>query len=613
MPKSIYLALLVCLLCISTASSISVSNSHYILYEIDLTKTDDDLFHISVYPGKLSSENQYFNFVSFAPGVHQVLDYGRFIKSLTAYDKNDSLIKTEKVSLNKWLISTPEMVSRIDYIIEDSFDAEVKEHKIYPMSGTGIEKDFIILNTFGVLGYFSGLLQKPIQIEIDYNPEWKIGTALEKENGYYLADSYYHLADSPILLGNLTTTSAMIGDIQVDVFVYSENDTITADTVLYLAKDVLKAAVEFTKYAPVSRYSFLMYFLNDETYKRNRLYGGGALEHSYSSTYALQAKPAYMFMLRDIIAHEFMHILTPLNLRSEIIANFDYSKPSSEDKHVWLYEGVTEWVSMIMLLRSGVDNLESHLSAISRKLRNSESYDSTYSLTRISKEWSTAEGNKQYGNIYQRGAVIAELLDIRLLELSGGMRGLREVYLDLIKLYGKAKPFNNEKFFDVVVELTYPEIEKFINDYIMGTSSLPYEEYFDKLGIKYIFSQPSENKTPIFGFGLGSSDGEYLLINGFSREHKDFGLKEGDIILKVFGEDVSLKNVGEIINRKNNMNSGDTYEVTVKRGDHELTFIGTLFERIDYHILNVDENCTEQQKELRNVWCNYLSLPSKTN
>ena len=60
-----------------------------------------------------------------------------------------------------------------------------------------------------------------------------------------------------------------------------------------------------------------MYFLNDETYKRNRLYGGGALEHSYSSTYALQAKPAYMFMLRDIIAHEFMHILTPLNLRSE--------------------------------------------------------------------------------------------------------------------------------------------------------------------------------------------------------------------------------------------------------------------------------------------------------
>jgi predicted metalloprotease with PDZ domain len=608
MPKSIFLILFVCLLGISTASPIGDSNSKNILYEIDLTKTDDDLFHISVYPGELRPENQYFNFVAFAPGVHQVLDYGRFVQSLIAYDINDSVIVTENVSLNKWLISAPEKLHRIDYIIEDSFDAEVERHKIYPMSGTGIEKDFIILNTFGVLGYFTGLLNKPVQIELDYNPEWKIGTALEKKNGYYIADSYYHMADSPVLLGDLTTASAMIGDIEVEVFVYSENDTINADTVLYLSVDVLKAAVEFTKYAPVNRYSFLMYFLNDDTYKRNGLHGGGALEHSYSSTYAFQAKPEFMFMLRDVIAHEFMHILTPLNLRSEIIADFDYSKPSSEDKHVWLYEGVTEWVSLIMLLRSGVDDLESHLSAISRKLRISESYDSAYSLTRISKEWSTDEGNKQYGNIYMRGAVTAELLDIRLLELSEGTRGLREVYLDLIKLYGKEKPFDNENFFDVVVELTYPEIEEFINDYIRGTSPLPYQEYFEKLGIKYIFSQPSENKTPVFGLHLGSSDGKHLSINGFSRVYKDFGLKEGDIILKVFDENVSLKNADEIIKRKNKMKPGDTYEVTVKRGDEELTFTGTLFERMDYHILNVDKKNTDRQKEFRDVWSNYLSV-----
>jgi len=606
MPKSIYLIVIICLLGFRTAYPVSDSNSTYILYEIDLTKTDDDLFHISVYPGKLSSENKYFNFVAFAPGVHQVLDYGRFVKSFTAYDEKDSVIITENISLNKWLISTPEKVYKIDYVIEDSFDAEVKEHKIYPMSGTGIEKDFIILNTFGVLGYFSNLLRKPVQIEIDYNPDWKIGTALEKQDGYYLADSYYQLADSPILLGDLSTASAMIGDIEVDVFVYSENDTINADTVLYLAEDVLKAAVEFTRYAPVNRYAFLMYFLNDETYKRNGMHGGGALEHSYSSTYAFQAKPEFLFLLRDVIAHEFMHILTPLNLRSEIIANFDYSKPSSEDKHVWLYEGVTEWVSLIMLLRSGIDDLGSHLSEISRKINISESYDSTYSLTRISREWSTNEGNKQYGNIYQRGALMAEMLDIRLLELSGGTSGLQEVYLDLIKMYGIEKPFDNEKFFDVLVELTYPEIEEFINDYIRGTKSLPYKEYYEKLGIKYIFSQPSKNKTPLFGLQLGSSDGQHLSINGFLREHKDFGLKEGDIIIEVFGENASLENADVIIERKNKMEPGDQYEVTVKRGDEELTFTGTLFERMDYHILKADENCTEQQKEFRDVWSNYL-------
>jgi predicted metalloprotease with PDZ domain len=261
-----------------------------------------------------------------------------------------------------------------------------------------------------------------------------------------------------------------------------------------------------------------------------------------------------------------------------------------------------------MLLRSGVEVIESHLSEISRKINISESFDSTYSLTRISTEWSTDEGNKQYGNIYFRGAVTAELLDIGLLELSGGTRGLREVYLDLIKQYGKEKPFENEKFFDVIVKMTYPEIEEFINNYIKGTSPLPYQEYLEKLGIKYIFSQPSENKSPMFGLQLGSSDGEHLSINGFSTEHKNFGLKEGDIILKVFGEDVTLENSDEIIDQKNKMKPGDTYEVTVKREEEELTFTGTLFERMDYHVFKVDENCTDDQKEFRNVWSNYLSI-----
>jgi len=193
-----------------------------------------------------------------------------------------------------------------------------------------------------------------------------------------------------------------------------------------------------------------------------------------------------------------------------------------------------------------------------------------------------------------------------LLELSGGTRGLREVYLDLINKYGKDKPFNNEDFFDILIEMTYPEIEEFINNYIIGTSPLPYEQYFEKLGIEYTFSRPSEDIQPIFGIHIGSPDGEHLSINGCSREYKDFGLKKGDAILSVFGEEVSLSNANDILERKNKMKPGDTFEVTIKREDEELTFIGTLFAKIDYHIFSVYQNCTNQQNELRSYWSNYL-------
>jgi predicted metalloprotease with PDZ domain len=577
---------------------------------VDLTNYEDDLFHVTLYPGKLSEDNQFYNFVAFAPGAHQVLNYGRFVQSFKAYDMSGNELLTENISTNRWEISTPEKVHKIKYSIEDSFDSEIEEHRVAPMTGTGIEEKYIIMNTFGVIGYFDDLLSNPVKVKIDFNPDWKIGTALNKdEDGYYYADSYYHLADSPILMGDLSYQNTMIGEINVEVFVYSPNDTINADTILTLANDALNSAVEFATFAPVDRYAFLMYYSDKDEIKRNKFRSFGALEHSYSSTYSMPAVNQVIPLMTDIIAHEFMHILTPLNLRSEIIAYFDYSKPSTEDMHVWLYEGVTDWVAYIMPLRNGMIDVETHLSAISKKINNSDEYDTSYSLVRISTDWPTDEGIKQYSNIYQLGAVTAELLDIKLLELSAGKRGLREVYLELISKFGKEKPFNNDTFFDVFVEMTYPEIREFIDNYIRGTKPLPYKEYFQTLGINYTYSQASADTTPVLGLSLRPVDHKYLGIKGFSRNHENFGLEEGDAIVKIFGEDVTMENARELLDMKNELKAGDKYEITVKRGEEELTFTGVLFQRMDYHVLTVDENSTEEQKRLRDAWSSNLPLP----
>jgi predicted metalloprotease with PDZ domain len=253
-------------------------------------------------------------------------------------------------------------------------------------------------------------------------------------------------------------------------------------------------------------------------------------------------------------------------------------------------------------------DVETHLSAISKKINNSDEYDTSYSLVRISTDWPTEEGIIQYNNIYQLGAVTAELLDIKLLELSDGKKGLREVYLELISKYGKDKPFNNDTFFDVFVEMTYPEIREFINSYISGNQPLPYEEYYKKLGIKYSFSQVSEDTTPVLGLSLVPVEHKFLGIKGFSRNHKNFGLEKGDVIIKILGEDLTMENARELLEMKNVMKAGDEYEITVKREEEELTFTGVLFERMDYHVLTVDENSTEEQKRLRDIWSSNLPL-----
>ena len=83
MLKSTLILFIVILSGISSIFPVGDSTSNYVLYKIDLTKANDDLFYVTVYPDELGNENRYFNFVAFAPGVHQVLDYGRFVKSFS--------------------------------------------------------------------------------------------------------------------------------------------------------------------------------------------------------------------------------------------------------------------------------------------------------------------------------------------------------------------------------------------------------------------------------------------------------------------------------------------------------------------------------------------------
>jgi predicted metalloprotease with PDZ domain len=259
-----------------------------------------------------------------------------------------------------------------------------------------------------------------------------------------------------------------------------------------------------------------------------------------------------------------------------------------------------------MQFRNGLISMEDYLQNISRKIRVSQDFSSDYSIARLAAEWNTEEGNKQYGNIYFLGALTACMLDIKLLELSNGERGLREVYLQLINKYGKDKPFENDTFVDEVVKMTYPEIRNFFDNYIFDNKPLPVEEYFSKLGINYILERESPEKRPVFGLGLGTEDGEHLYITNFSENHKNFGLEIGDVILKVFGEEMNIFTSDQLLEKKNSMKPGDKYEITVKRGDEEITLEGILFVGIDKNVLEVDPEASEEQKALCEAWSKNL-------
>jgi predicted metalloprotease with PDZ domain len=581
-------------------------NSQQAIYSIDVTNYQDDLFHVTVEVEGLSIENDIYNLPATVPGTYSNLNFGRFVKSFKAYDKDGNELQSEKISTNQWQIADVDKLAKLDYDIEDTFDTEIENDKVIPMAGTDINNKFIVLNTFAVLGYFEGLQTNALKVKLDYNPDWIVGTALLiDENGYYTAETYDHLADSPIFMGDLTSTSTTVNNIKVGVYVYSSDTTINADRIMDVAEDLLQSSSEFIGYSPVTHYNFLMCFLDQEEFITNGFMGAGALEHSYSSLFVYPGFGNFITEVQNDMAHEFLHILTPLNLHSEIIQPFNFEVPTAS-QHIWLYEGVTEWGSDIMQLRSGILTIKEYLDRISEKISISDGFSKDISLVDLSLGVYSEAITLEFINFYNKGAVTAALLDMKLLELSGGNFGLREVFLDFLDKYGKYKPFPEDEFFEIFIQNTFPEIEQFIDDYIKGTKPLPYEEYLSKLGYRYIPERPSEDSRPSLGLQMGMNEKQQLVIVGMSESSAKAGLKEGDVPTEIIDIEVNMENTREIFGKLYSMQIGETVKMIVQRGDEKVEINVPLQQRSDRHIFEEMEKPTKKQLRLREAWSKNL-------
>ena len=563
---------------------------------VNLNDRSDDLFKVTLIPEKLSEENKIYQFASTAPGTYQIMDIGRFVRSFKAYDSNGSELGTKQLSTNQWELADPTKTTKVVYSIAETWDTPVKENTVYAMSGSSIEEDNVLINGQCVFGYFHGMNKTPTKIKLEYPNQWLVGTALKLDaDGFYDAPDYDYVVDSPILLGVLTKATTKLENTVIDVLTYSKTGKVNSDQLLLLLEDIISATSQFTQGLPVDRYTFLFHFENATW---------GAWEHNYSSEYIFkenQLDENFSREIRSIVAHEFYHVIIPLNIHSELIGNFNFEKPTMS-QHLWLYEGVTEWAADIIQLRDYLISIDDYLNKIRIKLLQNDNYDSSVSLVDLSL-YST-ERQDQYPNIYQKGAVIGSLLDIRLLELSKGTKGLREVLNQLHKDYGVSKAFSEKNFFNEFAKRTFPEISDFINKYIKGTEKLPVAEYFGKLGIDYKEFVGVDSTRISLGFGLGMKDGKFI-VNTVERP-SDEGVKSGDYIIKVNGEEVTLQNAQTKFGFMRTMKVGESFNLTVQRGEEQKEIKVAMQPRQIKHQFKISENATEEQLSLRSVWMKNL-------
>jgi predicted metalloprotease with PDZ domain len=228
-------------------------------------------------------------------------------------------------------------------------------------------------------------------------------------------------------------------------------------------------------------------------------------------------------------------------------------------EHLWLYEGTTEYAAGLVQIKYGNMSIPNYLKWIDKKIDRSKNYIDSIPFTRIS-TGCLDKYKDQYGNVYEKGALIGLCLDIKLLSLSDGTYGLQSLIKDLSKTYGKDKSFKDEELIDQIVKLTFPEVADFFKKYVMGSQPLPINQMLSLVGVEPSINLKKEITFGGVGIAINPLNNRITIIdiNKIDSFGKILGYKKGDDFLKFNGKKITAKNVQAVIGN---------YFLTVKEND----------------------------------------------
>ncbi|MFC0774372.1 M61 family metallopeptidase [Terrimonas alba] len=584
-------------------------------YAVDLTKADDDRLAVELITPTITKKNIVFYFPKIVPGTYMNSNYGKYVHNLKAYTRTGSELPVKHTGDNSWEIKNADKVNRITYKVEDTWDSEIK-NKVYTMCGTNFEagKNFVV-NTPGLFGYFDGMKKNPFDLIFTKPQGFYAATGLKPVSSTATSDLFRagnadELYDSPIMFSLPDTTTIRVGNADVLIAVYSPKKLVTSKFIATHLEKLLMATKDYLKgKLPVDKYAFIYYFNGEQ----KPLSSAGAWEHSYSSFYSVPELPQEegIGMWVDISSHEFFHIVTPLTISSKEVKEFNFNE-TVLSKHLWLYEGSTEYYAHHVQVWGGLITPEKFLETMAQKISYSRShYNDSLSFTEMSKE-SAGRYADQYNNVYQKGALISACLDLYLLHLSGNQYGLRDLKHDLGVKYGKDKYFEDEQLFDEIEKLTYPEIKEFLLKHVQGGEPTPYEKYFGLAGVKYIPTEMSRSIS-LGGIGLTADSLGRIVVNDV-KAMDDFGKKMGyqlnDEVVSLNGETLTLGNAGNLIQKFfSNTKEGDPVKIEVRRNTANgqpqlvtLTATALMVDKPKLHQLKFDEQATPEQLKLRGAW-----------
>ncbi len=366
---------------------------------------------------------------AWTPGSYMVRDHARLLDRFRAVDGAGQPLETPKLDKQRWRLPATSGPVIVRYrLLCDDFTVRTNHLD-------AAHAQFIGAATFLRL---EGQEDRPWTVRFEGWPsDWKVAAALPESAGVFESRDYDTLVDSPFELGTFERRAFEAKGTRFELVVTGPH-RVDLDRVVEGTRRIVAVCADLFGGFPFDRYVFLLTFTPG---------GRGGLEHRDSTSLLADphkaATPEGFQDLLLLVAHEFFHAWNVKRLRAPELGPFDYGRECPTTL-LWFHEGGTSFMQYLILMRAGLvpwswcaRKLEALWTEYTRRpgrLEQSLEASSWDAWIRFYKPDAFAPNTTV--SYYDKGALVAWMMDARIRLASGGACGLEALFQRLWEHFG---------------------------------------------------------------------------------------------------------------------------------------------------------------------------------
>ena len=468
--------------------------SHPVHYRITAADPAAHLFSIEMTVRRPAADGQVFRLPRWIPGSYLLRDFSRHLGPLSARSAHGPVTLTA-LDNHSWQAAPCHGPLTLSYTAY-AFDLSVRGAYLDRERGF-FNPTSLCLEAVGQSGQSHGLrVDAPAPGTV--SGDWRLAGTLPADGaapfgfGDFVADSYDTLIDHPFELGHFDVVPFRVCNTDYEIVVSGRH----RGDLDRLARDVARICEWqirlFGEPAPFHRYQFQLFVGKD-------VYGG--LEHRDST--ALMASrddlpvhgddtlsDGYLDLL-GLFSHEHFHAWNVKRIKPAAFTPYDLSQAALTSL-LWAFEGVTSYYDDLTLVRSGVVPVERYLAQLARTLtavqRGSGRHKQTLAESSLDAWTKYYQQNENSPNAivsyYQKGALAALALDLKIRQDSHGTRSLDDVMRALWRRWRDTGAGIGETEWErIAQQATGLDLGAFFDQAIRSTADLPLQALLQDAGV----------------------------------------------------------------------------------------------------------------------------------